>query len=157
MKSRHIHKNSGVTLIEALAASLVVAILALGGLSYQYFGASNFRLAQAELAATRAGQLIIEDWKGSGAPDIVNYDATDLGVGFEKPDLSDNSYYTITIDGVKLYLLLSFADVETDDDAGVTLRQLNVKVQWKKNFGSGSTPAKDDEITFSTYARLDQD
>ena len=155
MKSRN--KNSGVSLIEALIASVVVAVLAIGGLSYQYLGAAHFKIAQSELAATRAGQLLIEDWKANGAPDITNYDATELGIGFIKPDISDNSYYTITVDGTKLHLTLSYNDVEVDEDAGVTLRQLNVKVQWRQDSGSGEIDTEDPSITLSTYARLGQD
>ena len=114
MKSRRIHNDIGVTLIEAMVAIAIVAVLAIGGLTYQVYGAAHFRIAKGELTSTRAGQLLIEDWKGNGAPDIVNYDATELGVGFVKPNPSDNSYYTITIDGIKLHLNLSFADVAVD-------------------------------------------
>ncbi len=151
MKSRHVNKNKGVTLIEAMVATAIVAVLALGGLTYQAYGAAHFRIAKAELTATRAGQLLIEDWKGNGAPDIVNYDATELGVGFVKPDAGDNSYYTITIDGINLHLKLSFADVAVDSKTGDVLRQLNVKVQWQ------GVDADDPSITLSTYARLGQD
>jgi len=153
MQSLRIHSVKGVTLIEGLVAIAMVAILGLGGLSYQYFGAKHFHIAHQELTATRAGQLIIEDWKSNGAIDIVNYDATQLGVGFEKPDPGDNSYYTITIDNVNLHLTLSYADVEVDDDAGVTLRQINVKVQWETS--AGGLTQDDPSITLSTYARLD--
>ena len=155
MKIKANHLGKGVTLIEGLIAMAIIAILGLGALSYQYFGAKHFRIAHGELTATRTGQLIIEDWKANGAKDIINYDATQLGVGFVKPDPGDNSYYTITIDGVKLYITLSYNDVETDEDAGVTLRQINVQVQWKD--GPGTLTAEDPSITLSTYARLDSD
>lgn len=157
MRIKVIHLVKGLSLIEALVAMAMVAILGLGGLSYQYFGAKHFKIAHAELTATRAGQLLLEDWKANGAIDIINYDATELGVGFIKPDVSDNSYYTIKIDGISLHLTLSYADVEADEDAGVTLRQINVKVQWRSDYGSGSVSADDPSITLSTYARLDSD
>ncbi|MBN1975635.1 MAG: prepilin-type N-terminal cleavage/methylation domain-containing protein [Sedimentisphaerales bacterium] len=155
MSIKVIHLVKGLTLIEALIAMAIVSILGIGGLSYQYFGAKHFRIAHSELTATRAGQLLIEDWKSNGAKDIINYDAEELGVGFVKPDPGDYSYYTITIDGVKLHSTLSFDDVEIDEDAGVTLRQINVKVQWED--GPGGLSADDPSITLSTYARLDSD
>jgi type II secretory pathway pseudopilin PulG len=146
-----------VTLVEALIAAAVVAVLALGALTYQYLGATHFRIAHAELTATRAGQLLIEDWKGSGAPDIVNYDASTLGMGFEKPDPSDNSYYTITVDGIKMYVTLSYSDVDVDEFANITLRQISAKLQWRKDFGSGAVDADDPSIFLTTYARKDRD
>jgi Tfp pilus assembly major pilin PilA len=157
MKIRRIHNDIGVTLIEAMVATVIVAVLALGGLTYQAYGAAHFHIAKAELTATRAGQLVIEDWKGSGAPDIVNYDATELGVGFVKPVAGNNSYYTITIDGIKLHLNLSFADVAVDSDTGDVLRQLNVQVQWQRDSSASGAQADDPSITLSTYARLGQD
>ncbi len=142
-----------MTLVEALIAATVVAILALGALIYQYLGATHFRIAHAELTATRAGQLLIEDWKGSGAPDIENYDASTLGMGFEKPYAGDNSYYIIKVDGIKMYVTLSYEDVDVDEFAGITLRRVNVKIQWRKDFGSGPVDADDPSILLSTYAR----
>ena len=142
-----------MTLIEALIAATVVAILALGALVYQYLGATHFRIAHAELTATRAGQLLIEDWKGAGAPDIVNYDASTLGMGFDKPDPSDNGYYIITVDGIKMYVNLSYEDVDVDEYAGITLRRVNVRIQWRKDFGSGPVDTDDPLILLSTYAR----
>jgi len=157
MKSKAVHSNKGVTLIEALIAAVVVSILALGGLAYQYLGAAHFHVAHAELTATRVGQLLIEDWKGSGAPDIDNYDATTLGVGFEKPIDGDNSYYTITVDGLKMHLWLDFENIDVDDFAGVTLRQISVKIQWRKDFSSADLETDDPSIILTTYARLGED
>ena len=146
-----------MTLVEALIAATVVAILALGALVYQYLGASQFRIAHAELTATRTGQMLIEDWKGSGVPDIVNYDATTLGMGFEKPYPGDNSYYTIKVDGIRMYVTLTYGDVDVDAFANVTLRQISVKIQWRKDFGSGAVGADDPSILLTTYARKDPD
>ncbi len=153
MKSRHIHKNSGVTLIEALVATVVVAILAIGGLSYQYLGAYQFRIARAELTATRTGQLLIEDWKGAGAPDVAIYDPSRLGF---TPDNKENSY-NIIVDGLNMRCTLDPHVKETDEDAGVTLQQLDVTVQWRKDLGSGYVETDGPSITLSTYARLGQD
>jgi prepilin-type N-terminal cleavage/methylation domain-containing protein len=157
MQSKAAHSNKGVTLIEALIAAVIVSILALGGLVYQYLGATHFRVAHAELTATRVGQLLIEDWKGSGAPDIDNYDATTLGVGFEKPIDGDNSYYAITVDGLKMHLWLTYEDIDVDDFAGVTLRQISVKIQWRKDFRSADVETDDPSIVLTTYARLGED
>ncbi len=146
-----------MTLIEALIAATVVAILALGALVYQYLGATHFRIAHAELTATRTGQLLIEDWKGSGAPDIVNYDASTLGMGFIKPDPSDNSYYEVAVDGIKMYVNLSYDDVDVDEFANITLRRISAKLQWRRDFSSGAVDDDDPSILLTTYARKDRD
>ena len=161
MRRKAVYSNKGVTLIEALIAAVVVAILALGGLVYQYLGATHFRVAHAELTATRVGQLLIEDWKGNGAPDIDNYDATTLGVGFEKPIDGDNTYYAITVDGLKMHSWLSSEIVPIPDNpdpfAGVTLQQISVKIQWRKDFSSAEVEDDDPSIILTTYARLGED
>ncbi len=161
MKRKPGYQNQGVTLIEALVAAVAVSILALGGLAYQYLGAMHFRAAHAELTATRAGQLLIEDWKGNGAPNPQNYDATELGVGFETPIAGDYSYYVITVDGIKMHLWLDsgIVPIENNPDpfAGVTLQQISVKIQWRKNFSSEDVEDDDPSITLTTYARLGED
>lgn len=164
MKSKAVHSNRGVSLIEALIAAAVVSILALGGLVYQYLGATHFHVAHAELTATRVGQLLIEDWKGNGAPDTDNYDATELGMGFDKPIDGDNSYYAITVDGLKMHLRLSSEIVPIPDNpdtfAGVTLQQISVKIQWRKDFTSTELAELEDDdpsIILTTYARLGED
>jgi hypothetical protein len=151
MKQMRIY-HRGVTLIEALVAAVMVSVIALGGLAYQYFGAAHFRIAHAELTATRASQLLLEDWKGSGATNPVNYDANSLGLGFA----GAGSDYNIAIDGVKMFMHLSYQDVEVDNDAGITLRELKVKTQWC-NSGSGTPGAGDPSLVLTTYARRGQD
>ncbi|MBN2181291.1 MAG: hypothetical protein JW715_05205 [Sedimentisphaerales bacterium] len=146
-----------VSLVEALVAAAVVAVLALGGLAYQYLGATHFHIARAELAATRAGQLLMEDWKGAGAPNLENYDATTLEVGFEKPVAGDNGSYVITVDGIKLHLSLSYEDIDEDEFAHVTLRRLAVEIQWRQDFGSGDVDDDDPSIILTTYARKGRD
>ncbi len=142
--------NNGLTLIESLIAVVIVSIIALGGLAYQYFGAAHFRIAHSELTATRASQLLLEDWKGSGAANPVNYDANSLGLGFA----GAGSDYIIAVDGVKMYMHLSYRDV--DSGAGITLRELKVKTQWC-NGGSAVPGDGDPSLVLTTYARRGQD
>lgn len=143
-----------MTLIEALVAAAILAVLALGGLAYQYFGAVHFRIALAELTATRAGQLLLEDWKGSGAPDPVNYDATALGIGFTTGAGSD---YVITVDGITMFVWLTYQDVEVDTVAGLTLRQISTSLAWRRDYAAGMPGADDPSLILTTYARRGQD
>jgi hypothetical protein len=153
----HGYSNKGVGIVEALVAAAMVSIIALGGLSYQYFGAKHFRIAHAELTATRAGQLLLEDWKGTGAANTANYDASALGVGFQKPIAGESCDYVITVDGVKMFMTLAYNDVEVDDDAGITLRQISNTIQWRNDGGSAAPGANDPSLVLTTYARRGQD
>jgi Tfp pilus assembly protein PilV len=151
------HYRRGITLIEALIAMVMIVIIALGGLSYQYFGAKHFRIAHGELTATRATQLVLEDWKGSGANAPANYDPSTLGLGFAKPIGGEDCDYIITVDGVKMYMTLAYNDVEVDTDSGITLRELDVTTQWRNDGGSAAPGASDPSIFMATYARRGQD
>jgi hypothetical protein len=151
------HSKKGVGIVEALVAALMVSVLALGGLSYQYLGAKHFRIAHAELTATRAGQLLIEDWKGSGANNPANYDATALGVGFLTPIGGEHCDYIITVDGVKMYMSLAYNDVEVDEDAGITLRQISDTIKWRNDGNPAEPGANDPSLVLTTYVRRGQD
>ncbi len=136
-------------LVKALIVAALVPIIALGGLSYQAHAAKQFRIARDELTATRAGQLLLEDWKGSGAANPENYDANSLGLGF----VGSDGEYAITVDGLRMYMHMSYQDVEEDRDAGITLRQLQVRIEWGPLAPGGEAPA----MVMTTYARRGQD
>jgi hypothetical protein len=106
------------------------------------------------LAATRIGQLIIEDWKSAGGAE--NYNPEDLQMGFSLPaELSEGTYMT-TVDGLPLYITMDYEDVATDAFAGVTLRKIAVAVHWKINNGHGVTTEDDPGVVLATYVRRDQ-
>jgi hypothetical protein len=145
----HRNHNGGLMLVKAMVVAAIVPIIALGGLLYQYQTARQFRIAHEELTATRAAQLLLEDWKGSGATNPENYDANSLGLGFAGQDTD----YVITVDRVKMFMHLSYRDVEVDSDAGITLRELQVRAEWGPEAPGGSAPS----LVLTTYARKGQD
>jgi prepilin-type N-terminal cleavage/methylation domain-containing protein len=149
--------KKGLTLLEAMIAMVMVAVLAIGALSYQYFGIKQLRIAQADLAATRIGQLVLENWKGTGGVDSANYDLTTLGLGFQRPASPTNGNYYITVDGTTYYVWLAYEDKITDSDSGITLRQISATLRRPNNFGTGSVTADDPAVTLITYVRKGQD
>jgi Tfp pilus assembly protein PilV len=157
MRAGRVRYPRGISITEIMVASVVVVITALGALSYQYFGARQVRIAQTELAAARVGQLILEDWKSTGGEDLLSYDATELGLGFETPTEAGSWDYAITVDGVRLYIWMSQSDVAQDDFAGVTLRQISVTVKWRRDLSHGEVGADDPSLFLTTYVRLGQD
>jgi len=132
----------GLTLLEAMVATAVLAIAALGALSYQYHAARQGRVASAQMTATRIAQLLLEDWKSTGGS--AEYDPSRLGLGFSSalavpsdfPVMSTlgstlhNAAYAIEVDNTPMLVTLRCRDVAHDEVAEVTLRQLAVIIKF---------------------------
>ena len=143
----------GFTLTEVALAIAVVIIAALGTLCYEYLCIDHVRIARAQLAATRVGQLLIEDWKSTGGnPD---YSPEDLNMGFFLPPDIDSGQFMTTIDGLRLFITMDSDDRDSDDFAGTVLREINVSVQWKHDFSNGVPTDSDPGVVLSTYVRPD--
>ena len=152
MNKRQKKQKSGLTLIEAVISAVCLSIIALGALSYQYFAATHNRIAQCQITATRTGQILVEDWKNSGGSGT--YDPTSLQLGFLKTSEKGWGYY-IAVDNLPMYVNLSSSDVIVDVTAGVTIRQLDVKVAWRRDYQDGAPETDDPSIILTTYARID--
>jgi prepilin-type N-terminal cleavage/methylation domain-containing protein len=148
--------EAGFTLVEVMVAVAVTIIVALGTLIYQYYSIRHDRMAKAQLAATRLGQLVLEDWKSTGGdPD---YDPTTLGIGFTSVGSGETGNCFITLDNQTFYILLVQSNPPApyqDTVAGVTLSQIRVITRWRKNFIRGAIVASDPTITLTTYVRRD--
>lgn len=136
-----------------MIAAAVTIIVALGTLCYQYHGVKHSRASQAQLIATRVGQLVLEDWKSTGGdPD---YDPTELGLGFVDTTGSEIGNCRITLDNQSFYLSTQQNDIDQDTVAGVKLCQIRVTVKWRRDYASGATTSSDPEIYLTTYVRRD--
>jgi hypothetical protein len=132
----------------------VIVIAALGTLCYEYLCIDHVRIARAQLAATRVGQLLIEDWKSTGgSPD---YTPEDLNMGFALPPDADAGQFMTTIDGLRLFITMDSDNKESDDFAGTVLRELDVTVKWKHDFSNGIPTDGDPAVVLTTYVRPDQ-
>jgi prepilin-type N-terminal cleavage/methylation domain-containing protein len=141
----------GITLIEAMVAMAILAIAALGALSYQYHCAKHARIAKLEMTATRTAQLLLEDWKSNGGSS--SYDPSTLGLGFSLD--SESGFYRIEVDEQPMYIRLMHRDVETDAVAGVTLREITVVARWRPDFSELEPEAMHPHLVLTTYVRLD--
>jgi hypothetical protein len=134
-------------------AIAVIVIAALGALCYEYLCIDHVRIARAELAATRVGQLLIEDWKSTGGnPD---YTPEDLNMGFALPPDADTGQFMTTIDGLRLFITMDSDNKESDDFAGTILREIDVTVKWNHDFSNGIPTDRDPAVVLSTYVRPD--
>ncbi|MBN2138930.1 MAG: hypothetical protein JW720_14065 [Sedimentisphaerales bacterium] len=145
----NMHKNrfrsaAGVTLAEAMISVVAVAVVALGGLSYEYHAAKHSAIARAQTTATRTVQLLLEDWKSTGGS--TEYDPSTLGLGFTPVTLPsdaaasaeagttlNSTAYAIEVDNTPMIMALKYNDIPTSDpDDVVRLRQLVVVVTFGK-------------------------
>jgi len=162
----------GVTLVEAMVTVVVVAVAALGGLSYRYQAVAHGRIASAEMTATRTAQLVLEDWMSTGGS--AEYDPATLGLGFIPSAQVPQGYtstaglgatagsgaYSVQIDGLPMVVVLKYKDTEYDEAAEVKLRQLAVLVCFGEVRGnemalSATWQERIRPIVLTTYVRVD--
>lgn len=141
---------SGTSFIEVLLAIVLISILALGALGYQYNAIKQVGVAKAATIAVRIGRLIIEDFKSTGASE--DYTPVDLELGFETADQPFD--YRINVDNLDIFINISQQQIDEDISSGVILRQINVSIQWP--WGHQSPPNEDDpSLLMATYVRMD--
>jgi len=137
----------------------IIVIVALGTLSFQYYSVKHNRSSEAQVAAARLGQLLLEDWKSTGGDS--DYDPNTLGLGFAPTTSPETAGYKITLDYQTFYIQMAqeLAPVSSgsnpDTVAGITLQQLSVTVSWRKDYGSGAVGSSDPTLTFTTFVRRD--
>jgi len=138
----------GLTLVEVMFAVLIIAVVALGALSYGYHGAGQIRHAREYSTAVRIAYFLLEDWKASAGSALYATAASgvrnplDLNLGgimsFEYPHEGEG-IYEVTVDNIPLEITLF------RPSGYQRLIPLTVAVSW--NTGS---------IALTTNARIDQ-
>jgi prepilin-type N-terminal cleavage/methylation domain-containing protein len=148
------HSRRGLSLIEVMLAIVITSVIAIGTLGYQYFSIKHSRASDAQYLATRIGQLLLEDWKSTGGAD--DYDPESLQLGFESPENDEFGDYMINLGNIPFFVQLQFDDVDQDDAADVTLRQISVTVRWRRDYTRGALTGADPFLTLTTYVRRDE-
>jgi prepilin-type N-terminal cleavage/methylation domain-containing protein len=166
-------REPGFTLIEQMVAAAILAIATLGILQYQYGTVAAGRIATGQTAAARIAHLLLEDWKSTGGS--LQYNPHNLGLGFSAGTTVpagfttpaglgttlNNSVYGITASNLPMLALLKYLDVDHDDQAKTTLRQLAVVVRFAQTDQNGGLSVSESRfaglppITLVTYVRLD--
>ncbi len=157
VRPNHAIRTKGMTLVEVMLAVAVIIVAALGTLCYEYLCVDHIRFARAQLAATRLGQLLIEDWKSTGG--AIDYDPASLGLGFTTPSPEETGDYFVTLDNQTFFMQLDqrLAPIANNPDtvAGVTINQISVTVRWRKDYTRGAVSGDDPAVTLTTYVRRD--
>ena len=171
MYNQKMNKIAAFTLVEVLMTTVILSILAIGSLNFQYFAARDTKLAKAQMTATRTAQLLLEDWMSTGGSE--DYDPTLLGLGFtsihDSPDDLDkysdlgkrlrDTLFLVDVDNIQMLVMLMSKDVVYDESAKVTLRQLSVYISFgaviEDNKIKEAESAQIRPVILSTYIRID--
>lgn len=146
--------RAGFTLVEVMIATVIFIIAVLGTSAYRYSAALSARRADLQTAASRAGLLLCEGWRGVGGAatyDPVGYLDSDLNISASTGPAPPTGFtplgsYKLILEGTDYYATLSWQDV------GNGLRALNVIVGWNQQ-GGGTDSVQDANKLFklTTY------
>jgi len=139
MTGKRIGTVDGFSLIEIMAALLVLAVAVIGASGYRYYAALDSRKANEQVAAARIGLLLCETWrgvKGESSYDPIAQLGSELAIVPSDYEYVDPYYaytsegffllgaYSVTVENTSYEAVLAWKDVS----AG--LRSLNVVVAW---------------------------
>jgi hypothetical protein len=159
------------TLVEVIATTVVLCIIAIGSLNFQYYAARDSKISRSQITATRTAQLLLEDWMSTGGSD--DYNPAELGLGFtpvqdSPPDLGKYSelgtklrdtLFINKVDEVQMLVMLMSKDVAYDEAAKVKLRQLSVYISYGivyvDNAIQKAEAANIKPVILTTYIRVD--
>ena len=143
----------GLTLIEVVLATVIIAIAAIGALSYEYHGVKQMQIAKAHSAAVRIGYFLLEDWKANGGNALYATNShgvtspDDLDMGFR---YIGGKTYKVTVNNIPMRVTLSRPLINS------TLIPLTATVRWRRDFRDEATLPTDPSIVLSAHARADQ-
>jgi len=149
-------KRGAFTLVEVMAATLILTVVVLGAAGYRYYTALDVRKASMHTAASRIALLLSESWRG--VKGIETYDptahfGTDLAITASGGSSAPGGFtllgsYTVALNGVNYYATLSWKDVSTG------LRALNVVVAWsQKSQVTTNVADADKSFKLTTYTQ----
>jgi prepilin-type N-terminal cleavage/methylation domain-containing protein len=150
MTAKRLKSAGAFTLVEVMAAILILAVAVLGTSGYRYYSALDARKAAMRTTAAGIGLLLCENWRGiqgsetydptayfgSGLAITASPDSSTLESNYKNAGFALLGAYTIVANGNNYDVVLSWRDV----NAG--LRALNVVVAWE--LPSRTTPASKD-------------
>lgn len=146
-------RAGGLTLIEVVIATTVIAIAAIGTLSYEYHGVKQMQIAKAHSGAVRIGYFLLEDWKANGGNAL--YATNSRGV--TSPDDLDMGFryiggktYKVTVNNIPMRVTLSRPLINS------TLIPLTATVRWRRDFRDEAILPTDPSIVLNAHARADQ-
>lgn len=156
MKIRqHIFARCGFTLVEIMAALVILAVAVLGASGYRYYAALDARKAAMQAGASRVATLLCESWRGVEGDE--SYDpAHNFGPYIEIEGDKDSKEappdgftllgrYVVLVDQTSYHAVLSWNDIRPG------LRALNVTVAWAQPRQGAGAAGTDKALKLTTY------
>jgi len=150
--SKPARKPKGFTLLELVITMMILIVLSVGAIGYQYFASQMAQRAKAEITVTRTARLILDNWKKTGGDE--NFDLPSIDPGFTT--VSGKDKFKITVDGLPMTVTIAWKNIETDSVAVVTLRQIQATIQWRLDHQTGEIRTNDPSYVMATYVRKDE-
>lgn len=128
------HNQGGFSIVEAIVATIIIAIAVLGTMSLRYQSRLDNRRAEVGMAASRLGLMLAETWRGEGgnaAFDPIVTFGSDINIetaaGPNEPGgFTPIGTYHAVLNNIDCYTTLSYKDIYAD------FRALNVIVAWEQ-------------------------
>ena len=150
----------GFTLLELVIAALILGIMSVGLLSYQYYATRDARHADAQATASRLAKLVLDHWKGTGGHDTYNPItllnaslpiAASSTIGPAPADADGSSFsllgrYRVTINNDHYFLTCSYRDAPA-----IGPRLLNVAAAWRPDFANDVLGEDAREVRYSAF------
>ena len=157
MRVKRFKRGAAFSLIEVMAATVVLAVAVVGISGYRYYAALDARKAGMEAAASRIGLLLCESWRGVNGDekyDPMSYLGSYLTIADDSKtkqepvvDFTLLGRYTLILDETSYSASLWWKDVKPG------LRALHVSVAWVQPGQAGSAGKHPNELyRVTTYA-----
>lgn len=156
MTAKQPKSRAGVTLIEVMAAIVIVAIAVLGASGYRYYSSLDARAAAVQSTAARIALLLNENWRGRGYDHVADFDpvshlSSDIAIAGPTSFIPPTGFtalgrYEITLNDARFWAALSYRNDTAD------LRTLNTVVAWEhRPSGVDETPAPNKTFKLTTF------
>ena len=160
---KHTGKNTrtgGFTLLEVVIAALVLGILSVGSLGYQYHATRDARRAEAHTNAAWLAKMLLDQWKGQGGS--TAYDPALLSGAVLTIDTSAVGPAASAVNGTPFELLghyraafdgsIYFVTCSYTEPSETAPRLLSVAVAWRPDYADGALGDDAREVRFSVYS-----
>ncbi len=151
-------KSRGVTLVEVMAATLIIVVAVLGTSGYRYYSSLDAKRADMQSTAARIALALCENWRGRGMQRSTTYDpVSHLGSELDIKAVSTGPQYPAGFTGAGHYEVVvanvRYAVALAWRDEASGLRALNVTVAWAQRQidPDGGPETMDKAFRLTTY------
>lgn len=151
--------RSGFTLLELVIASLILGILSVGALGYQYHATRDARNAEVLANAGRIIKIMLDHWKGMGGK--TDFDPAALlgstltispsAIGPATPDADGTAFttlgrYRVQTGSVYYYITCAYSEASSAQPC-----LLNVAAAWRPDYKEGVLDDTIHQLSYSVY------